>query len=608
MSNDLLLWGSIGTGVVLLVACFLWLLVTNRKQRRELARNRTNLHGAVRMLDGRDIDERTISGDDFLNLGRLIDPENPTKRTKIVGDDTRGAACLYGEPGLGKTVFLVQAILRHRGPVFVSTTKDDLADTTLRARRNMGPAVVFDPADDECSAIDHVQNAVRVWTPITEAVNWQRTHVVAEAIARGASDTDRSSGGGKDNEFFYVHSVAVVAVLLVLMRATRGGTLDGIIDWTERLQGDGESDGLPEAWGELIDAIQQSESGMRDTVQMTRDPKKKAEAKMLAEALLLARRKIVGTRNACMDQRTRASIMGSVATITGKFTASSSVLMQPWETSLRLDMMPELHTVYLITPTEAADVRGLCMAFLVSYMGELRRRSRRQNGLDMQHLVVLDEAAYATPVAQLRSWAAEMSRSSNIRLLICTQCVSDLQIAYGEKGANSLQHACKTKITFGGDDPELLKAFSTIAGKRQLVERQSVSVATTKSNNYSGAVNVVRSSFSRSRSDTETRNLVERDLASQARISAMPMFEALVRIPAGRGKNAGVLQVEIDLWWEDSDMRAASEGDANALQRVQRAPDVAVWVNELAGEAANQQVLQDVLDEPTDWDKLDEAA
>lgn len=610
MTSDILIWCGIGLGTVLVAGLVLWLVAVTRRRRQARARDRTNLHGAVRMLDGRDIDQRKTLSDDVLTLGRLIDPEDPRRREKVVADDSRGAAVVYGEPGLGKTLWAIQAILRHRGSAFVSTTKDNLADTTIKARRNMGPVVVFDPADDESSTIDHVRTAARTWTPITEAVTWKRAQVVAEAIERGASDTDRSGGGGGDNEFFRSHSTALIAILLVLMRATPGGTLDQLITWTERLQGDDgddETQGLPAAWGHLAQALATAEEDQRDEYQMAKSQEKKVVAGTLADALHLAQRKLIGTRASCADSRTRASVMGSVGVTASKFTAASSVLMQPWDelSTLRLDTMPDLHTVYLITPTEAADVRGLCMAFLVSYMGELRRRSRRQQGLDRQHMVVLDEVAYATPVTQLRSWAAEMSRSSNIRMLVCTQALSDLQAAYGEKAAHSIQHACKVKLTFGGDDPELLKQFSTIAGKRQLVERQSVSVATTKSSNYSGAMNVVRSSFSKSRSDTETRNLVEKDLASQARISAMPQFEALVRVPAGRRQPAGVLQVEIDCWFDDADMRAAASGDTTALQRIQRAPDTAVWVNEEAREAANQRSLQAVLDDP---DGLDEAA
>lgn len=132
MTSDILIWCGIGLGTVLVAGLVLWLVAVTRRRRQARARDRTNLHGAVRMLDGRDIDQRKTLSDDVLTLGRLIDPEDPRRREKVVADDSRGAAVVYGEPGLGKTLWAIQAILRHRGSAFVSTTKDNLADTTIK--------------------------------------------------------------------------------------------------------------------------------------------------------------------------------------------------------------------------------------------------------------------------------------------------------------------------------------------------------------------------------------------------------------------------------------------------------------------------------------------
>lgn len=117
-----------------------------------------------------------------------------------------------------------------------------------------------------------------------------------------------------------------------------------------------------------------------------------------------------------------------------------------------------------------------------------------------------------------------------------------------------------------------------LAGKREMVQKQSVSDATTKSRNYSGHTKIGGiEGQSTSETKTVTKNVVEKDAATPARLAAMQTFHALVWLPGTPDTPGGTLQIRSIPLFEDPDLQAAARGDREAMARVRDLPDTSAW-------------------------------
>lgn len=594
---DLVPW-IIGTTIALAaIGAGVWWWLAARDARRAQVRKQHTMSASRDMLGRREIAVRHLSNPDRMVFGKLVDAQSAKVLTEqLVMDDSDAPCEVLGAPGSGKShAMLAPACVRHRGPALISTTKLDLAQQTLGARGVTTSPVIFDPAE-ATSTVPELTARVRVWTPITEGVTWDRARRAAHAMLTAVRGAE---GAQQGNAFWVTHSTTVVAALLVYLRAKPGSSLLDLIEQVKSLGVAPDEKGeARDEWEELLRRLGTMAAEQKDAAALGDH-----EALRNFDALDQARLALSLTASAAKATETRAGILGSVAQVIEGLIVARQVLRQKWDDDSTLDLgkMPEMHTLYLVCPR--VDVRPLTNALLGAYVEELQRRAEARGGsLDRQHLICLDELVHCTPHRDLLSWTANVARSARIKFLLCTQSVSDLIGVYGQNDADSIRNACTGgKILFASTtDSVTLRAYSELAGKRELVQEQSMSVSVTKSSNYKGALKGIRDSSSTSKTTQRSKNLVEKDAATPARLAAMQTFHALVWLPGRPDTPGGAVQVRAIPMHEDADLVAAARGDREALARVQHLPDLSAW-------EPTQQPAPRLVDD-ADEAELDEAA
>ena len=505
--------------------------------------------------------------------GRLVDAENGEITNVGVVTDDHSAIDVYGGPGSGKTAgTLIPAVLRHPGAALVSTTKSDLAKSTIRARAQVGPVHVFDPGADAVHT-PSLAPYQAVWTPITEGASWRRAELCARGLLGGLD-----SASDQKNSFFHFQAGNLLAILLILLHATPGSTMEG---FTERLKALNPSR-KPDETEDAGEAVSQAWDALEKELETE---KKKAEVAADAgdtdgweryQTYVQALAAYPATRDAARAAETRAGIMGSLGQVAAAWVSSYATYAQPWDKDNTLDPQAladdDTATLYLICPDAA--VRPLTNALLGAYVEALARRAMREGGsLPAQRLIVLDELVHCTPHSDLCSWMANLARSARIKFIISSQCFADLQDAYGDHKARSIHNACSGGhlLLGGGSDLETFKLFTEQAGKRQLWIKTTQAV-TTGSNSNTESGHIFAGSTGESGSTTVTEGWVERDVANAARLSAMPVFHGLAILKGTSGSTGLPVQIQLLPWFQDDDLRAAARGDADALRAIRQPP------------------------------------
>ena len=589
--------------IALVAAAAVVVVVILKKRQARVIRDQNDgsLSGSTEMMGAYEIRRRAADGDYALVIGNHIDPDNPRKHSEdYVADYLTEAAIVFGPPGSGKTAFqLAPNILRHDGPVFASTTKGDIVQATLLAaltRQRLAQGAdrqfdiaIFDPdglietGAPHDAVLEKAAEHVQVWTPICEAVTWDRASAVAQAMITAVDSHDNSDGGGNSG-FFTKHSTNIVAALLLLARFNKGSTLYDVLNYVEDLSGVDSAkvdDDTEDAWAKLMMQLGAGETATRKKLDIAEQNGGKGTAgyKRLqdqARATRLARMALKPSLGAVKAAETKAGIIGAISQLTSDWLMSPAVMEQAWdaENTLDVEKLAPQHAVYLTCPT--VEHRPLANAFLGAYMKELHRRAMRSGGkLPQRHLVVLDELAYCTPHSDMLSWANNVARSAGIKLFLGTQAMSDLEIVWGEAKSRSLFNACKgSKVLMPGcTDSKALKEFSELAGKRNLIQVSSVSNTTSDSSSFSGLKVVAEDGrLQRSTSETVTQSAVEKDTASPARLAAVPADTALAWLPGQPGVPGGTAQVRTIPFFKDKLLRAASEGQAEAVQQASMPP------------------------------------
>lgn len=617
--------------VLVLTAAVVY-LVYRRRKTAKLRREKFQMHnlaGHSEVLDSHDIKKRRTTGSSALVLGELIDPDRPEKDSGVqVLDDRVEASFFVGPPGSGKTKTLISPnIIRHNGPVFASTTKGDIIQDTYLARRTKGDEVsIFDPGGELFQShhpvLEQARADIKIWTPLNEAVTWDRAEEVAEAMVTAVSS--QSTKGG--NEFFATQSKNVVAALLVLMRSQPQKSLEDVVDYALNLSqqttstadtdDDEDPNAAQDAWDQIHqDFIQQMESTDRKLNMIIQEEKthqaqqpgdsatneqrqqhaeqaqRQAQNRQMLQqrldALRMAHFSFQPARGAAQASETRAGIVGSIALLTKGWMKAPAVLAQNWDgdTSFRIEELPDQQcSVFMTCPSESH--RPLANAFLGAYMKEQHRRALRQGGaLEHRHLVVLDELVYCTPHSELRSWVNNIARSANMKLILGTQSYADLEITWDEAQARALFNACKGSKALlpGATDSKLLDEFTKLAGKKNIVQVSSIAETTGKSANYTALGLKKSEGVNRSTSESVTRSVVERDTASPARLAAMPADTALLWLPGQPGIPGGTVQSRPEpVYKQGTDLYLASQGDRDAVARLAEPPRT-------SGHAINQE-------------------
>ncbi|WP_338684631.1 TraM recognition domain-containing protein [Streptomyces acidiscabies] len=352
-------------------------------------------------------------------------------------------ACrVIGPMGSGKTLRLFAPLIREwKGPVLATSTKPDLVEYTLDARRSgERPVFVFDP-QNIAPSLPRFR-----WQPIDGADDTQTAMMRAKALVAG-SRTPGSARQSSEGSAFYRGQAAKVLAALLHAAALDGAGLDHVLRWARKLT-DPSPLGIltahPGAGPGWADMLRTSTTGDSRTVGNTAVTLEAALEPLVHESVLDALRG--GKGESPTDFREILDAGGTVYLL-GKDSEANSIA--PLTTALTEDLLDiaETHAVY-------------------SPAGRL----------DPPLLGALDEAPNIAPIPSLRQRVAD-GRGRGITVVYGLQGWASARARFGDDVADELASFTNHVIVFGGaKDPGFLKDMSELCGQ---VERVRTTRTTT---------------------------------------------------------------------------------------------------------------------------------
>jgi type IV secretion system protein VirD4 len=361
---------------------------------------------------------------------------------RLVAAEERASVLIVGPTTISlKTSGLaIPALLEWQGPALATSVKSDLLLATLKRRRRLGKAMVFDPT--ATTGIESVKA-----TPLSACGSWRGAMQVAHRLALSA----RMSGsrGLEDAEFWHTAAENLLAPLLYAAGSS-GGQMADVISWLN----------------EDADADQE----VRELL---------AEAPESREALSAWK------ANWSLEERQRSSIYMTAGTILTAF-RDPRVL----EASARAEYTPAAlldggaNTLYLCAPAHEQERLRSLFAAMVSELVAVVYESSAQTGkpIDPPLLVLLDEAANIAPIADLDVLASS-GAGQGIQLLSVFQDLAQVRARYG-KHAQTIFNNHRAKVFCPGiADPDTIEFIAQVIGDGEF--RQSSETAGAKGHSSS---------------------------------------------------------------------------------------------------------------------------
>jgi len=361
---------------------------------------------------------------------------------RLIAAEERASVLIVGPTTISlKTAGLaIPALLEWQGPALATSVKSDLLMATLKRRRRLGKAMVFDPT--ATTGIKSVKA-----TPLSACDSWRGAMQVAHRLSLSARMG--SSRGLEDAEFWHTAAEDLLAPLLYA--AKRGGCqMADVISWLD------EEAGADEEVRELL-----------------------AEAPESRDALSAWK------ANWSLEERQRSSIYMTARTILTAF-RDPRVL----EASIRAEYTPATlldggaNTLYLCSPAhEQERLRSLFSAMVSELVASVYETSAKTGKpIDPPLLVLLDEAANIAPIADLDVLASS-GAGQGIQLLSVFQDLSQVRAKYG-KHAHSIFNNHRAKVFCPGiADPETIEFIGQVIGDGEF--RQSSETAGAKGHSSS---------------------------------------------------------------------------------------------------------------------------
>jgi type IV secretion system protein VirD4 len=323
--------------------------------------------------------------------------------------------------------FAIPAVLEWQGPVVAASVKSDLLLATIERRRQLGKAMVFDPA-----GVTGMRSIKA--TPLAGCGTWRG----AMRVAHGLAGSARSSGaaGLEDADFWYSAAEKLLSPLLYAA-AVSGGEMADVIRWL--------NDGA-EAEPDVTERL--SESGS-------------------AHALSAWR------ANWNREERQRSSIYTTAETIIGAF-SDPRVL----DASSRPEYTPaalldgNCNTLYLCAPAhEQERLRTLFAAMLSELVGVVYESSAQTGKpLDPPLLLVLDEAANIAPMPDL-DVVASTGAGQGIQLVTVFQDLAQVEARYGKRARTIVNNHRAKVFATGIGDPQTIDYISQVVGEGEFRHR-----------------------------------------------------------------------------------------------------------------------------------------
>ncbi|MGW7292838.1 type IV secretory system conjugative DNA transfer family protein [Streptomyces xiamenensis] len=351
-------------------------------------------------------------------------------------------ACrVIGPMGSGKTLrFFAPTIRNWPGPVLATSTKADLVELTLDARRQDGRRVmVFDP-QNIAPSLPRFR-----WTPITGAAETEVAMMRAKAFVAG-SRTPGSAAQSSEGSVFYRGQASKILACLFHAAALDGADLDWVLKWARTLTNPaplGILNSHPGAGPGWADMLRTATTGDSRTVGNT--------AATLAAAL-----------EPLMHESVIHALQGD-----GEEATDFREILDAESTVFLLGKDSEVNSVAPLTTAIAEDLLDIAEAHAVASLA---------GRLDPPLLAALDEVANIAPIPSLRQRVAD-GRGRGITTIYGLQGWASARARFGEDTANELASFTNHVVVFGGaKDPAFLKDISDLCGQ---VERVRTTKTTT---------------------------------------------------------------------------------------------------------------------------------
>jgi type IV secretion system protein VirD4 len=332
----------------------------------------------------------------------------------------RKSTLVLGPTRSGKTsCVLIPNVLLAEGSVVTTSTKDDVARATTRARQRVGHVTMFDPSGTiECPrGVEQVG-----WSPIAAATTWDGAVLAADALA----DATR-------------------------LRARGAGSPD---HWTERAKA---------LLAPLVHAAALEELGI-STLATWVDRRRATAALSILESRLGE------------DHQSAASLAGLLATdqreLSGIWSTTSG-LLAAWRTdaarasaeSPPLDVdafVSGAHTLHVVSPSRHQVSAAPLVVGLIDAVVHATYDARRD---DVRLLLALDELANVAPLPALPSVVSE-GAGQGVLVLACLQDLSQARVRWGTAADGFLSLFPTSMVLAGIADRPTLDAVSALAGRR----------------------------------------------------------------------------------------------------------------------------------------------
>lgn len=340
-------------------------------------------------------------------------------------------ALVLGPPRSGKTsAIVVPNVLCASGSVVAVSTKLDVLAATLRARRVLGPCLVFDPS----GALPLPRGVSSVgWSPLAAAASWDHAVLVATSMV-GASRTLSSRSEGTH----WTERAGALLSTLFHAAALSGTAMDDVVSAVNRRE--------PERFLAVL-AREQSDLACDLLVGITEtDAREQSGIWSTASGVLAA-------------YRTGAALASTHGTL---FDAAGFVASPA--------------TLYIAT---GAEHQALVAPIIAGLLRDLRSAAARHflmRAGEEPVLVVLDELANIAPLHDLPLLIAEGASQGVLTL----GCLQDLSQAVGRWGplADGFFSLFGVKVVMAGiGDRSTLETVSLLAGERDRPVRSLSSAA-----------------------------------------------------------------------------------------------------------------------------------
>ncbi|MGC1853217.1 MAG: type IV secretory system conjugative DNA transfer family protein [Solirubrobacterales bacterium] len=415
-----------GAGLIVaavLGAVLLGVHLLDRRLREGGGRKRRRVQGA-RWANKRDLRTLHVKGPERrrLILGR--------HGRRLIASEDRASIVVFGPTSvsLKTTGLAIPSLLEWEGPAVATSVKSDLLLTTIKRRRELGKAMVFDPT--QVTGIESVKA-----TPLSGCGSWRGAIQVAHRLTSSARSGE--SSGLEDAAFWYAAAEKLLSPLL-FAAATSGGGMAEVIRWL--------NDGAD------------AEQEVTERLATAPDSKDALSA---------------WNANWNREEKQRSSIYTTAETIIGAF-ADPRVL----DASSRADYTPaglldgRANTLFLCASDyEQERLRSLFAAMiseLVAVVSDISAQTGKP--IDPPLLIVLDEAANVAPVPELDGLAST-GAGKGIQLVTVFQDLAQVSARYGKR-AQTIVNNHRAKVFAGGiGDPDTLDYISQVVGEGEFRQR-----------------------------------------------------------------------------------------------------------------------------------------